>query len=36
MLSLTGIVIWAKKRRSRVRSGQRSRHSDLLVQGALR
>ncbi|HUE91599.1 PepSY-associated TM helix domain-containing protein [Pseudomonas sp.] len=36
MLSLTGIVIWAKKRRSRVRSEQRIRQSDLLVQGALR
>ncbi|MDO9322541.1 MAG: PepSY-associated TM helix domain-containing protein [Pseudomonas sp.] len=34
MLSLTGIVIWAKKRRSRVLSDQRRRHVELGIQAA--
>lgn len=35
MLSLTGIVIWAKKRRSRVLSERRNQHRGLAAQGAL-
>ncbi|MBP8184856.1 MAG: PepSY domain-containing protein [Pseudomonas sp.] len=34
MLSLTGIIIWAKKRRSRVLSDQRRRYAELAIQAA--
>lgn len=34
LLSLTGMVIWLKKRRSRVLSAQRSRQAGLAAQGA--
>lgn len=34
-LSLTGIAIWLRKRRARVRSGQRSGQPGTEVQGAL-
>jgi uncharacterized iron-regulated membrane protein len=35
MLSLTGVVIWAKKRRSRSLSERRRRHNNLTNQAVL-